>query len=129
MTATDSAAGNTPADTRQPVVARTKGELVGRLIDMRISAPDAYGLADLDDGDQYTVDLGTHACGGRALAGPYHDLWVIAVAGGWWLLLPAPGGDSCEAVACGGMYAPRPRSAGRAPGEARMPEPRDGGGR
>ena len=129
MTATDPAAVNAPADIRQPVVARTKGELVRCLIDMRISAPDAYDLADLDEGDQYTIDLGTHACGGRALDGPHHDLWIIAVTRGWWLLLPVPGGDSCQAVACDGMYAPRPRSADRAPGEERMPGPREGGGR
>ena len=130
MTATDPAAVNTPADTRQPVVARTKGELAGRLIDMRIAAPDAHDLADLDEGDQYTIDLGNHACGGRALDGPHHDLWIIAVTGDWWLLLPVPGGDNCQAVACDGMYAPRWFcSADRAPGEARMPEPREGGGR
>ena len=129
MTATDPAAVTIPADTRQPVVARAKGEFVGRLIDMRISAPDAHDLADLDEGDQYTIDLGNHACGGRALDGPHHDLWIIAVTGGWWLLLPVPGGGSCQAVACDGMYAPRPRSAGRALGEERMPEPREGGGR
>jgi hypothetical protein len=129
MTATDPTAANAPADTRQPVVVRTKGELVGCLIDMRISCFDAHDLADLDEGDQYTVDLGNHACGGRALDGPHHDLWIIAVTGGWWLLLPVTGGESCQAVACDGTYDPRPRSAGRAPGEARMPEPGEGGRR
>ena len=128
MTAADPTAVNAAADTRQPVVVRTKGELVERLIGMRISCFDAHGLADLDEGDQYTIDLGNHACGGRALDGPHRDLWIIAVTGGWWLLLPVPGGDSCQAVACDGTYAPRPNSADRAPGEARMPEPGKGGG-
>lgn len=105
------------APLRQPIVARTKGELVGRLIGMDISCFDASDLADLDKGDQHTVDLGNHACGGRSLYGPHHDLWIIAVVGGWWLLLPVPGGESCQAVACDGMYAPRPRSADCVPGE------------
>jgi hypothetical protein len=129
MNATDPTAVNAPADSRPPVVVRTKGELVGRLIDMRISCFDAYDLADLDEGDQYTVDLGNHACGGRALDGPHHDLWIITVTGGWRLLLPVTGSKSCQAVPCDGKYAPRPRSADRIPGEARVPEPGEGGRR
>ncbi len=109
------AATDTPADIRLPIAARTRGELVGRLIGMQISCFEASSLADLDEGDQYAVDLGNHACGGRALDGPPHDLWTITVTGGWWLLLPVPGGDSCQAVACDGAYAPRPLSADRAP--------------
>jgi hypothetical protein len=115
------------ANVRRPVVVGTKGGLVGRLIGMDISCFDASDLADLDEGDQHTVDLGNHACGGRALEGPPHDLWIIAVTGGWWLLLPVTGGESCQAVACDGTYAPRPRSADHAPGETRMPEPGEGG--
>jgi hypothetical protein len=43
-------------------------------------------------------------CAGRALDGPYHDLWIIAVTGGWWLLLPAPGGErECGDMGCGGL--------------------------
>lgn len=109
------AATDTPAATRLPIVVRTRGELVGRLINMQISCFEASNIADLDEGDQYAIDLGNHACGGRALDGPPHDLWTIAVTGGWWLLLPVPGGDSCQAVACDGTYAPRPLSADRAP--------------
>ncbi len=114
MTGTGTTA-STPTDTREPIAVRTKGELVQRLIGMRISCFEASNLADLDEGDQYAIDLGNHACGGRALDGPPHDLWTIAVTGGWWLLLPGPGGDSCQAVACDGAYAPRPLSADRAP--------------
>ena len=115
MTTTDITAG-TPADTREPVVVRAKGNLVRHLIDMKISCFDASEIADLEEGDQYTIDLGNHACGGRALDGPHHDLWIIAVTGGWRLLLPVPGGESCRAVACNGTYAPRPRSADRVAG-------------
>jgi hypothetical protein len=61
--------------------------------DLSISSFDAYDLTGLDEGDHYAVDLGTHACGGRALDGPQHDLWILAVTGCWWLLLPAPGGE------------------------------------
>lgn len=109
------AAPGTPASTRQPIVVQAQGEFVGRLIDMGISAFDAHDLADLEEDDQYTVDLGNHACGGRELGGPHHDLWVIAVIGGWWLLLPRPVVQSCQAVACDGTYAPRPLSADRVP--------------
>jgi hypothetical protein len=113
---TDTAAA--PPDTREPVVVRTHGELVSRLIGMEISCFDASDLADLEPDDQYTVDLGNHACGGRALRGPQHDTWIIARIGVWWLLLPSPGGQSCQALACDGIYAPRPRSADHRPGEA-----------
>lgn len=109
------AATDTPADTRLPIAARTKGELAGRLIGMQISCLEASNIADLDEGDQYIIDLGNHACGGRALDGPSHHLWTIAVTGGWWLLLPVSGGDSCQAVGCDGAYAPRPLSADRCP--------------
>ena len=131
MTATDPtvAATATAAGIRQPVVVRTKGELVRHLIGMDISCFDAYDLADLTEGDQYAIDLGNHACGGRAPDGPHHDLWIIAVTGGWWLLLPVPGGASCQAVACDGTYAPRPRSAGRVPGKAPRAEPGEDGNR
>jgi hypothetical protein len=95
------AATDTPADTRPPIAVRTRGELVGRLIGMQISCFEASNIADLDEGDQYAIDLGNHACGGRALDGPPHDLWTIAVTGGWWLLLPVPGGDGPNALPAG----------------------------
>jgi hypothetical protein len=109
------ASTDTPADTRLPIVVRTRGELVGRLIDMQISCFEASNITDLDEGDQYAIDLGNHVCGGRALDGPAHDLWTLAVTGAWGLLLPGPGGGTCQAVACDGAYAPRPLSADRAP--------------
>ena len=115
MTAADTPAARTPAGSRQPVVVRGKGELVSRLISRRISCFEAGNLAGLKEGDQYTIDLGNHACGGHALDGPHHNLWIIAVVGGWWLLLPVPGGETCLAVACDGKYAPRPLPADRAP--------------
>jgi hypothetical protein len=117
MSADGTTAVSTPAGVRQTVAVRTKGELVGHLIGMQISCFDAYDLADLVDGEEYAVDLGTHACGGRALDGPHHDPWIIALTGGWWLLVPAPGDASCLAAGCDGTYAPRPHSADRAPGQ------------
>jgi hypothetical protein len=118
MSTADTTAVSVPADIRQPIVVHSKGQLVGRLIGIGISSFDASDLADLDEGDQYTVDLGNHACGGRALDGPHHDLWIIGVTGGWWLLLPAPGGEGrCGDMGCDGLYAPRPLSADKAPAE------------
>jgi hypothetical protein len=114
MTAADTPAASTPAGTGQPVV-RSKGELVSRLISPRISCFEAGNLAGLEEGDQYTIGLGNHVCGGRALDGPRHDLSIIAVVGGWWLLLPVPGGETCLAVARDGKHASRPLSSDRVP--------------
>jgi hypothetical protein len=76
-----------PAVSRDPVVCATRNAMAGHLSEvLGVPAFEADELTDLDEGNQGTVDIGDFTGGGQ-------DVRILAVTGGWYILLPAPSGD------------------------------------